>query len=193
MLDVLERRLPDAALFLAHLDRGEFVHRIVDTRNGAALGLRSNLATPLGDAFCSHMADYRAPRLCNEVARHPVYSSLPMQEHVGARAVPRQRDGARTNAAHPREDERDPARAALDAPRVVGVVDVRRLPERLLDVRREPGGRRRGQKQRERHHHGTVHGACILPRRAVDQAADLHLTTPANAGTAGTSNFEEVS
>ena len=102
VLDVLERRLPDAALYLAHLDRGELVHRIVDTRNGAGLGLRSNLATPLGDTFCSHMADDRAPRLCNEVARHPVYSSLPMQEQVGARAylgVPLElSDGARVGS-----------------------------------------------------------------------------------------------
>ena len=102
VLDVLERRLPDAALYLAHLDRGELVHRIVDTRNGAGHGLRSNLATPLGDAFCSHMADDRAPRLCNEVARHPVYSSLPMQEQVGARAylgVPLElSDGARVGS-----------------------------------------------------------------------------------------------
>jgi diguanylate cyclase (GGDEF)-like protein len=32
------------------------------------------------------MAEDRAPRLCNEVARHPIYSTLPMQERVGARA-----------------------------------------------------------------------------------------------------------
>src|SRR6185295_8439016 len=50
------------------------------------IGLRSNLAIPLGDAFCSHMAEDRAPRLCNDVAHHPIYRSLPMQERVGARA-----------------------------------------------------------------------------------------------------------
>jgi diguanylate cyclase (GGDEF)-like protein len=86
VLDLLERHFPESVLFLAHLDRGQFIHRIVDARNGAGVGLRSNLAIPLGDAFCSHMADDRAPRLCNEVGRHPVYSSLPMQERVGARA-----------------------------------------------------------------------------------------------------------
>jgi diguanylate cyclase (GGDEF)-like protein len=86
VLDLLERHLPDAVLFLAHLDRGQFIHRIVDARNGSGIGLRSNLAVPLGDAFCSHMAEDRAPRLCNEVGRHPVYGSLPMQEQVGARA-----------------------------------------------------------------------------------------------------------
>src|SRR4051794_41220205 len=78
--------MPDAVLFLAHLDRGQFIHRIVDTRNGGGIGLRSNLAIPLGDAFCSHMAEDRAPRICNDVARHPIYRSLPMQQAVGARA-----------------------------------------------------------------------------------------------------------
>jgi diguanylate cyclase (GGDEF)-like protein len=86
VLDLLERHLPDAVLYLAHLDRGQFIHRIVDVRNGAGLGLRSNLAIPLGDAFCSHMAEGRAPRLCNDVARHEVFATLPMQERVGARA-----------------------------------------------------------------------------------------------------------
>ncbi len=62
VLDLLERHMPDATLFLAHLDRGQFIHRIVDTRKGGEFGLRSNLATPLGDAFCSHMAEDRAPR-----------------------------------------------------------------------------------------------------------------------------------
>jgi diguanylate cyclase (GGDEF)-like protein len=86
VLDLLERHMPDAVLFLAHLDRGQFIHRIVDTRNGGGIGLRSNLAIPLGDAFCSHMAEDRAPRLCNEVSRHPIYRGLPMQQAVGARA-----------------------------------------------------------------------------------------------------------
>jgi diguanylate cyclase (GGDEF)-like protein len=86
VLDLLERHLPDAVLYLAHLDRGQFIHRIVDTRNGTGVGLRSNLAIPLGDAFCSHMAEDRAPRVCNDVNRDPVYASLPMQKRVGARA-----------------------------------------------------------------------------------------------------------
>src|SRR5215217_2207520 len=86
VLDLLERHMPDAVLYLAHLDRGQFIHRIVDARNGTGVGLRSNLAIPLGDAFCAHMADDRAPRMCNDVGRQPVYSVLPMQDRVGARA-----------------------------------------------------------------------------------------------------------
>jgi diguanylate cyclase (GGDEF)-like protein len=86
VLDLLERHLPDAVLYLAHLDRSQATHRIVDARNGSGVGLRSNLAIPLGDAFCSHMAEDRAPRLCNAVGRDPVYRDLPMQEQVGARA-----------------------------------------------------------------------------------------------------------
>jgi diguanylate cyclase (GGDEF)-like protein len=102
VLDLLERHLPESVLFLAHLDRAQFIHRIVDARNGSGVGLRSNLAIPLGDAFCSHMAEDRAPRMCNEVGRHPIYSTLPMQERVGARAylgVPLElSDGTRVGA-----------------------------------------------------------------------------------------------
>ena len=84
VLDLLERHMPEATLFLAHLDRGQLIHRIVDTRKGGAFGLRSNLATPLGDAFCSHMADDRAPRLCDEIAKQPLYRGLPMQRRMDA-------------------------------------------------------------------------------------------------------------
>jgi diguanylate cyclase (GGDEF)-like protein len=85
VLDLLAGHLPGTALFLAHLDRGEFIHRIVDCRAAAELGLRSNLAIPLGDAFCAHMAEDRAPRLCNDVPAHPVYATLPMQQRAQAR------------------------------------------------------------------------------------------------------------
>src|SRR5919107_763934 len=76
--------MPTAILYLAHLDRGQFIHRIVDARNGAPIGLRSNLAIPMGDAFCSHMSEDRAPRLCNDVPGHELYGSLPMQRRVVA-------------------------------------------------------------------------------------------------------------
>jgi diguanylate cyclase (GGDEF)-like protein len=84
VLDLLERHMPEATLFLAHLDRGQFIHRVVDTRKGGEFGLRSNLATPLGDAFCSHMAEERAPRLCDDVGKQPVYRALAMQERMDA-------------------------------------------------------------------------------------------------------------
>src|SRR5215208_7671814 len=82
VLDLLERHMPEATLFLAHLDRGQFIHRIVDTRKGGEFGLRSNLATPLADAFCSHMAEDRGPRLCNDLARDPIYAKLPIQQRI---------------------------------------------------------------------------------------------------------------
>src|SRR5215213_6459205 len=82
VLDLLEGHMPTAILYLAHLDRGQFIHRIVDARNGAPIGLRSNLAIPMGDAFCSHMAEDRAPRLCNDVPGHQLYGALPMQRRV---------------------------------------------------------------------------------------------------------------
>jgi diguanylate cyclase (GGDEF)-like protein len=84
VLDLLEHHMPTAVVYLAHLDRGQFIHRIVDSRNGAAVGIRSNLAIPLADAFCSHMAEDRGGRLCNDVGRDAVYSGLPMQARVRA-------------------------------------------------------------------------------------------------------------
>jgi hypothetical protein len=48
VLDLLERHMPEATLFLAHLDRGQFIHRIVDTRKGGEFGLRraASASTP---------------------------------------------------------------------------------------------------------------------------------------------------
>src|SRR3954451_13335680 len=86
VLDLLERHKPGCAVYMAHLDRGQFIHRIVDVRHGADFNLRSNQALPLGDAFCSHMAEGRGPRLCGDVGRHDVYSRLAMQQRAGARS-----------------------------------------------------------------------------------------------------------
>src|SRR6266540_5785868 len=86
VLDLLEQQLPGVAVFLAHLDRSHDIHRIVDTRNGGEFGLRSNLALPLSDSFCVHMADERAPRLCNAVPEHPVYGRVAAQARFGAGA-----------------------------------------------------------------------------------------------------------
>jgi diguanylate cyclase (GGDEF)-like protein len=86
VLDLLERHMGGSALFLAHLDRGQFIHRIVDVRGGGDYGLRSNQALPLGDAFCSHMAEGRGPRRCGEVGSHDVYAGLGMQQRVAARS-----------------------------------------------------------------------------------------------------------
>src|SRR4051795_11507474 len=86
VLALLERHLPGSGVYLAHLDRGQFIHRIVDARSGAEYGLRSNQALPLGDAFCSHMADDSGPRRCGEIARAPAYRKLAMQQRVNARS-----------------------------------------------------------------------------------------------------------
>jgi diguanylate cyclase (GGDEF)-like protein len=84
VLDLLGAQVPDATVFLAHLDRGHEIHRIVDARNGGEFGLRSNLALPLADCFDVHMADDRAPRLCNDVAAHPVYGRVADSGRFGA-------------------------------------------------------------------------------------------------------------
>jgi diguanylate cyclase (GGDEF)-like protein len=84
VLDLLERLLPGCALYLSHLDRAHSVHRFVDTRAGAALGLRSNLATPLFESYDMAMAEERGPRLSNDVAAEPAYAQIGMQRRVGA-------------------------------------------------------------------------------------------------------------
>src|SRR3954447_275476 len=86
VLDLLERHMPDSGLFMAHLDRSQFIHRIVDARGGAGYGLRSNQALPLGDAICSHMADDRGPRRTGDVSGEAVYRGLAMQQRVNARS-----------------------------------------------------------------------------------------------------------
>ena len=102
VLDLLERHLPPSAAFLAHLDRGQDIHRIVDTRGGGPFGLRSNLAIPLSASFCVHMSDDRAPRLCNDVPSHPLYGRIEAQRGYGVAAylgVPIElSDGSRVGA-----------------------------------------------------------------------------------------------
>ena len=86
VLDVLERHMPGSAVFLAHLDRGQFIHRIVDVRNGGDFGLRSNQAMPLADAFCSHMTEGTPRGAAGTSPRHEVYGGLAMQQRVAARS-----------------------------------------------------------------------------------------------------------
>jgi diguanylate cyclase (GGDEF)-like protein len=86
VLDLLEQQMPGVAVFLAHIDRGHDIHRIVDTRNGGEFGLRSNLALPLSESYDVHMSDDRAPRLCNDVAEHPVYGRVAAQTRFAAGA-----------------------------------------------------------------------------------------------------------
>jgi diguanylate cyclase (GGDEF)-like protein len=84
VLDLLERLLPGATVYLAHLDRTHDVHRIVDVRGSGRFPLTSNQASVLSQSFCRHMADGEAPRVCNDVAGHRVYSGLAMQRTLGA-------------------------------------------------------------------------------------------------------------
>jgi GAF domain-containing protein len=86
VLDLLERHMPGTGLYLAHLDRAQFIHRIVDVRGGADYGLRSNQAQPLEDAFCNYMAEGRGPRRSGDIGRDQVYGRLGMQQRVRAKS-----------------------------------------------------------------------------------------------------------
>src|SRR5918994_1216112 len=156
VLDLLERLLPDCALYLSHLDRAHSVHRIVDTRAGAGLGLRSNLATPLFESYDMAMAEERAPRLCNDVPGEPAYAQLGMQRRAGAGSylgVPLElSDGSRVGAlaalseqaAHFRPDDEQLftmlARVlAYELERESNERDLRRLNDSLRDHARGMG------------------------------------------------------
>jgi diguanylate cyclase (GGDEF)-like protein len=84
VLDLLERLLPGATVYLAHLDRTHNVHRIVDVRGNGPFSLTSNQASVLSQSFCRHMADGEGPRLCNDVPGHAAYSGLAMQRTLRA-------------------------------------------------------------------------------------------------------------
>ena len=57
VLDLLERHKPGCAVYMAHLDRGQFIHRIVDARNGAGAALQRHL-----DPAARRGAEIRHPR-----------------------------------------------------------------------------------------------------------------------------------
>ena len=86
VLDVAAAQLPDATIYLSHIDRTQDIHRIVDARNGGEFGLRSNLALPLDESFESRLAGDRAPARCADVGAHPVYGQAPAQRRLGARS-----------------------------------------------------------------------------------------------------------
>ena len=156
VLDLLERLMPDTALYLAHLDRTHAVHRIVDTRGGTGLGLRSNLATPLAESYDLAMAEERAPRLCNDLSADPVYAEVGMQRRAGAGSylgVPLElTDGTRVGslaalseqAAHFRPDDEQLfmmlARVlAYELERETNERDLKRLNDNLRDHARGMG------------------------------------------------------
>ena len=102
VLDLLVRLIPDTTLYLAHLDRQHGVHRIVDVRAGAELGLHSNQASELHESYDLVMAEDRGPRMCNDLGAHPVYGAAEMHRRLGGSsylAVPLElSDGARVGS-----------------------------------------------------------------------------------------------
>jgi diguanylate cyclase (GGDEF)-like protein len=84
VLDLLSHHLPDATLFLAHLDRGQGLHRVVDTRNGHAFGVVANTTMPITEALCGQMTLSGAMKRVDDLKNDPVYGRLPAQRGYGA-------------------------------------------------------------------------------------------------------------
>ena len=140
VLDLLASQVPGAAIYLAHLDRGHDIHRIVDTRNGGEFGLRSNLALPLSDSFDAHMADDRGPRI---VQRRRRPSRLRQRRRAAAlrrRLLPRHAARALRRLAG-RRARRDGARTGRVPRRARAALRDARARARLRTRARDPGPR----------------------------------------------------
>ena len=85
VLDLLQAQMPpDAAIALAHLDRAQDRHRIIDERNGTDFGLHANATIPLLWSLDAQMAEDRAPRLVGDITANAVYSEVPHQRRLKA-------------------------------------------------------------------------------------------------------------
>src|SRR3712207_6560887 len=84
VLDLLERHMPEATLFLAHLDRGQFIHRVVDARKAWAFGWRPTPAHPLRPAIGWRRPEADAPRRSEDGPKQAGTARRPMQDRVEA-------------------------------------------------------------------------------------------------------------
>lgn len=81
VMSMLEKRVPDSAVFLAHLDEDAGLLRMVDARAGeSTFELEPGATVPLEGSLCFHMAAKRAPQLTGDVAADPVYGQLAAQK-----------------------------------------------------------------------------------------------------------------
>jgi diguanylate cyclase (GGDEF)-like protein len=81
VLDLLGRHYRDATIFLAHLDRAQELHRVVDSR-GDAFSLRPNHTMPLAESWCAHMAEGVTPRRVNDLGSHRLLGELEFQRRL---------------------------------------------------------------------------------------------------------------
>ncbi len=81
VLEMLERQLPESAVFVAHLDHDQQLWRLVDARGAGSFTAAPGMTLPADESLCFHMATDRAPRLCNDAAADPVYGRLAMRAH----------------------------------------------------------------------------------------------------------------
>ncbi len=81
VLEMLERQLPESAVFVAHLDHDQRLWRLVDARGAGSFAAAPVMTLPADESLCFHMVTDRAPRLCNDAAADPVYGRLAMRAH----------------------------------------------------------------------------------------------------------------
>jgi len=81
VLSMLEKRVADSAVFLAHLDEEAGLLRLIDARTGdSSFELEPGSAMPLDGSLCFHMAAKRAPQITGDAGADPVYGQLAAQK-----------------------------------------------------------------------------------------------------------------
>ena len=87
--------MPGCAVYMAHLDRGQFIHRIVDVRGGGRLRAALQPGAPARRRVL--LAHGRGPRAAPVRRRRPprgLLARCAMQQRVGARVLPGRAAGA---------------------------------------------------------------------------------------------------
>lgn len=84
VLDLLEHHIPGATLFLAHLDRGQGLHRVVDTRHGDSFGIFANSTMPLSESLCGQMAATSGLARIDDLRQDRLYGRLSAQRRYRA-------------------------------------------------------------------------------------------------------------
>ncbi len=83
VVETLQARIADSAVFVGYLDYPEERFWIVDASGDTSFGLTPGLNLGIEQSFCFSMASGRAPQLSNDAANDPVYGQLPAQADLG--------------------------------------------------------------------------------------------------------------
>jgi GAF domain-containing protein len=83
LVETLQARIPDSAVFVGYLDYDAQRYWVVDASGDASFGLAPGFNLEITESFCLSMVTGRSPQLCNDAAKNPVYGQLAAQADLG--------------------------------------------------------------------------------------------------------------